>query len=93
MHKNKKLNSVLFILGATVANIIVMTAAFFLLLVLFARFAAPVLPAWANQLGLLLIFVGAVVGTYFLYHAFMKYLQKRVKLEEHFGPIFSRRKR
>lgn len=93
MPKNKKLNSVLFILAATLGNIVVMSASFFLLLILFARFAAPALPPWANQVGLLLIFVGAVVGTYFLYHAFMKYLAKRVKLEEHFGPIFSRRKR
>lgn len=93
MPKNKRLNSVLFILAATVGNIVVMTVSFFLLLILFARFAAPSLPAWANQIGLLVIFVGAVVGTYFLYHAFMKYLQKRVKLEEHFGPLFNRRKR
>ncbi len=90
---NKRLNSVLFILGATVANIVVMTILFLVLLVLFARFLAPVLPPWANQLGLLLLFVGAVVGTYLLYHRFMKWLSEKYPLEHYFGPLFSRRGR
>lgn len=90
---NKKVNSILFILGATIANIIVMTVIFFVLLILFARFLAPVLPAWANQLGLLVLFVGSVVVTYLIYHRFMKWLSQKYPLEQYFGHLFKQRRR
>lgn len=90
---NKRLNSVLFIIGATVANIVSMVVIFGVLMVLFARFLAPHLAPGANQIILLVLFVGSVVITYVLYHRFMKWLSEKYTLQDYFGPLFGRNKR
>lgn len=92
---NKKLNSVLFIIGATVLNLALMIALFILLAVLYARFLAPFLNQGASQLIIVFIFFLSVIGSYFFYHLFIKWLSKRVDMEKYFDPIFkfSSRKR
>ena len=87
---NKRLNSILFILAATIVNIVAMVLIFGVLMVLFARFLAPQLPPGANQIILLVLFVGSVVLTYVLYHRFMRWLSNKYNLEQYFGPIFGK---
>ncbi|MFW5643255.1 MAG: hypothetical protein ACOCYQ_04445, partial [Alkalispirochaeta sp.] len=65
---NKRINTVLFIIGATIFNIIAMVVIFFVLMVVFARFIAPSLPPGANQIILLVLFVASVAATYLIYH-------------------------
>lgn len=89
---NKRLNSVLFILAATVANIIAMVVIFGVLMVLFARFLAPHLGPGTNQIILLVIFVGSVILTYVLYHRFMRWVSGKYDLEQYFGPLFGKRR-
>ncbi len=88
---NKRLNSVLFILGATIANIVVMSVLFLTFFLFFARFLAPAFPVWANQVTLLAIFIGTVLLTYYLYHRFMRWLSGKYPLEHYFGPLFKNR--
>lgn len=90
---NRRLNSVLFIIAATVANVLMMIVIFGVLLVLFARFVAPMLSPGVNQILLLVLFVGSVVLTYVLYHRLMRWLSRRYDLEKYFGPLFGRDKR
>lgn len=85
---NRRFNSVLFIVGATVANIVVMFLLFILLLVLYARLAAPHLAPTTNQFMLLVLFIGSVVATYIMYHQVMKALMRRYDLTRYFGPLF-----
>ncbi|MFA7566213.1 MAG: hypothetical protein WCY01_04245 [Alkalispirochaeta sp.] len=89
---NKRVNTVLFILAATVLNIVVMTVLFAVLLVFFARFVAPALSPGVNQIILLLIFVVSVVLTYFLYHRFMRWLTTKYSLDEYMSPLFGKKK-
>ncbi len=89
---NKKANTILFVLGATVANVLVMIVVFLLLFVLFGRFLAPVLPSAADQIAVILIFVGSIVVTYFAYHRAIRALTNRIDMEKYFDPIFRRRK-
>lgn len=89
---NRRLNTVLFVLGATVVNIVVMTLIFLVLLVLFARFVAPGLPTTVNQIMFLVIFLVSVVSAYVFYHQFMRYLGKRYDLAKYFGPLFGKDK-
>lgn len=89
---NKRLNSILFILGATIVNIVAMILIFFVCMVLFARFFAPHLSPGVNQIILLVLFVGSVVLTYFLYHRLMKWLSNKYPLEEYFGPLFGKKR-
>lgn len=85
---NRRLNTILFLIGATLVNILVMVVLFLILFVLFARFVAPAVPPETGQFVLLGLFVLSVVGTYFIYHRIMAALQQRVALDKYFGPIF-----
>ncbi len=89
---NKKVNTVLFIIGATIGNVLFMTIVFLVLFILFGRFLAPVLPPTADQIAVVIIFVGSIVLTYFAYHQVIKMLTNRVDMEKYFDPIFKRKK-
>lgn len=85
---NKRLNSILFIIAATIANIVVMMVLFLVLTLLYAQLLAPRLSPGTNQFVLLVLFVGSVIATYIIYHRVMKWASARYALEEHFVPLF-----
>ena len=85
---NKKANTVLFILGATVANVVIMIVIFLGLFVLFGRLIAPSLSPQVNQSIMLVLFIGSIVATYFIYHRLVKWLSAKYDLEQYFDPIF-----
>ena len=90
---NKKLNTFLFIIGATVVNLIIMT--FFIILVLFLF--SYLLPEDINpmlfQVLFLLSFLLSVGGTFFVYHKLIKFISKKMDMDKYFHPIFNPRKR
>lgn len=88
---NRKLNTVLFILGATVANIIVMMVIFLVLFVLFGRFLAPQIPGNIGVYVLMVLFIVSIIVTYFIYHRVVRWLSSKYDLEKYFGPIFPQR--
>ena len=90
---NRKLNSVLFIIVATVANLVIMIALFVLLAVLYGRFIAPRINQEASQVIIVFIFFFSVAGSYFFYHLFVKWLSKKVDMDKYFDPIFSFKRR
>jgi membrane protein implicated in regulation of membrane protease activity len=87
---NRRINSVLFVIAATIANIVVMMILFVVLLLVFARFFAPSLPPQANQIMLMVLFVGSVVATYVIYHRVVRRLGEQYDLQKYFGPIFGK---
>lgn len=90
---NKKANTILFMLGATVANI-VMIAVFFLgFTALYGATLAGQFGPQGNQIALIVILIGSVALTYFLYHRIIKWISNKWDLDEHFDPIFSRGKK
>ncbi|MFP4151506.1 MAG: hypothetical protein ACLFR8_03685 [Alkalispirochaeta sp.] len=89
---NKRINTVLFIIGATIFNIIAMVVIFFVLMVVFARFIAPSLPPGANQIILLVLFVASVAATYLIYHRLMRWLVVKYDLEAYMSPLFGKKK-
>jgi hypothetical protein len=90
---NKKVNTLLFVLGATVVNVLMMVVTFLVLFVLFARFLAPIVPPEAGQFVVLALFIVAILGTYFIYHKLVKLMQSRVDMEKYFDPIFGGKRR
>ncbi|TVR59347.1 MAG: hypothetical protein EA426_07400 [Spirochaetaceae bacterium] len=90
---NKKLNTVLFVLGATVANVAIMMVLFLVVFILYARFLAPVLSEGVNSMALLVIFVGSIVATYFIYNRLIKHLTDKIEMEKYFDPIFRTKKK
>ncbi|MCL2196536.1 MAG: leader peptide processing enzyme [Treponema sp.] len=85
---NKKLNTLLFILGATLFNVIVAVISFVLLLLVYARFVNPIVPEGALSWAFPLIFLASIAISIFVYRAVLKYFLTKVDMDKVFDPIF-----
>jgi fumarate reductase subunit D len=90
---NKKLNTLLFVLGATVINIILMIVLLLVAILILARVLPPDVNPAMGQLAFLGSFILSVVGSFFIYHRAMRIIAKRVELDKYFDPIFKPRRR
>jgi len=90
---NKKINTVLFILGATVFNMIITVLSFFLLLIIYAKFLMKFLPQGAQAWSFPLIFITSIAISFFVYKLVLGYLIKRINVEKYFDPIINTRYR
>jgi uncharacterized membrane protein (DUF485 family) len=89
---NKKTNTLLFILAATVFNIIVTVICFTALLLFYAKFLAPRIPGEGQAWGFPAIFIAAIALSFVIYRLVLKQLLKKVDVEKHFDPIFGGRR-
>jgi uncharacterized membrane protein (DUF485 family) len=89
---SKKTNSVLFILVATVANIVLTVVCMLLLLIVYAKFIAPLLPAESAAWGIPVVFLCAIIISFLVYRAGVKLFTKKVDVEKNFDPLFGGRK-
>jgi membrane protein implicated in regulation of membrane protease activity len=90
---SKKTNTIWFILGATIVNILITLIIFVLLFMFYIRFLIPKLPEAVAAWGFPILFVLSIVLSFFIYRFFLKLLMKRINLEDHFDPLFGRRRR
>lgn len=88
---NKKLNTLLFVLCATLFNILIALISFLLLSVLYANTLAPMLSEENHRWVFSLIFVACLAVSFFVYRAIMKYLLNKIDVEKYFDPIFVRK--
>ena len=88
---SKKSNTFLFILGGTVFNVLVTLLIFILFLVIYSQFNA-LLPENTAAWMLPVIFVAAIVASFFIYRLTVKLIMKKVDFEKHFDPIFGPRR-
>jgi hypothetical protein len=85
---NKKVNTILFILGATVFNIIVTVLSFLLLLIIYAKTLMRILPEVAQSWSFPFIFIAALGIAFFAYRYILRFLISRIEIEKYFDPIF-----
>lgn len=90
---NKKTNTILFMLGATIANIVMIVLLWLGLTALYGVTLAGQIGPQGNQIAVIVILVASVALTYFLYHRLIKWISNKWNLDEHFDPIFSRGKK
>jgi len=88
---NKKVNSFLFVLGATLFNVIVAVVSFILLLLLYAAFINPMIPEGGISWAFPLIFLASIAISIFVYRAVLKYFLAKIDMEKFFDPIFIRK--
>ena len=88
----KKRNTAVFILIATIVNLILMTVFMLVGYILLLRFADPEKPQ-AAQIWLLVIFIGSVVLAWLIYSRMVKWYTKRVDVEKNFAPLISSRRK
>ncbi|MDR1352950.1 MAG: leader peptide processing enzyme [Treponema sp.] len=84
----KKTNTFLFILAATIFNIVATVVCFFVLLLVFLKFLAHLLPETASAWVLPAIFIGSIVLSFVFYRLALKLLLKKIDLDKHFSPLF-----
>lgn len=85
---NRKLNSVLFIVAATVGNLLLMVLLMTLSLVALSFLRG--VPDGVLSVLTVVLFIGSIAATYWIYHRLMRYLAVHYDLEEHFAPLFKR---
>jgi hypothetical protein len=89
---DKRVNTFLFVLGATFFNLIVMAIlavlGFLLLSVLPLENAAPGI----RSVLMIIVFFGAIIASFFIYHRIVRLISKRVDMEKYFHPIFKDRR-
>ncbi len=90
---NKKLNTFLFVIGATVFNIIVMIVIMILGLALLSALFGGDLSQGMAQILFLLLFVASIAGAFGLYHLVIHMIARKIDMEKYFHPIFGRRKK
>ena len=88
---NKRLNTLLFILGATMFNVIIALLSFIILMFLYARFVIPIMPEANSSLGFTFICLASLVVSVLVYRCVLKYLLKKINVEKYFDPIFVRK--
>ncbi|MDR1868678.1 MAG: leader peptide processing enzyme [Treponema sp.] len=88
---NKKVNTLLFILGATVFNILVAILGFVLLTLLYVKFIMLLIPESDRSWGFTLIFLFSIVISFFVYRFALKYLLTKIEVEKYFDPLFVKR--
>jgi phosphoglycerol transferase MdoB-like AlkP superfamily enzyme len=88
---NKKLNTVFFILAATLFNVLVAIISFFLLAIIYLKFLYNLIPEQNNSWIFAVIFLAAIVISFIAYRYLLKYLLKKIDVDKYFDPIFVRR--
>jgi len=90
---NKKVNTILFVLGATLFNILVTVLVFFALLLVYAKCIMPFVPESANGWAFPLIFIAAIAAAFVVYRYALRFLLKKIEVEKYFDPLFVGRRR
>lgn len=90
---NKKLNTALFIIGASILNIVLMLVFFLLALVILGAVLSEDTSASTAQFFMLFAFLVSIGGTYGVYSFLVKFFSKKVDMEKYFHPIFKPRHR
>ncbi len=89
---NKKANTVLFLLGATVFNLLMM----FLLIVMFLVLISAIFRDSLNpnmlSILMIIVFVGSIAASFFIYGRLVKWLSRKIDMEKYFLPLFRRKK-
>jgi phosphoglycerol transferase MdoB-like AlkP superfamily enzyme len=85
---NKKVNTLLFILCATLFNVITAVISFILFALFYARFIFAKIPEQSRSWGFILIFLASLAVSFMVYRFVLRYLLEKVKIEDYFDPLF-----
>jgi len=89
---SKKTNTLLFILVATVFNVLVTIICFVAFLIIYSKFLFPGLSESVSPWVMPVIFIASIAASFLVYRLVMKFIMKKVNLEKYFDPIFGPRR-
>ncbi len=88
----KKRNTAIFVLVATILNVVLMLAFMLIGYILLVRFGNPDNPNGA-QIWLIVIFLGSIGLSWLIYSRIIKWYTKRVDVDKKFAPLITPRAR
>jgi len=89
---NKKLNTALFLIGATIANLLMIAIMWLVPTFLYMKFLAPFVSNNLTGLIEVVFFIAAILGTYWLYNAILGKIIAKIDMDKYFDPIFRKKK-
>ena len=89
---NKKVNTVLFLLGATVFNLLIMFILIVLFLVLISAIFRDSLSPNVLSILMIVVFIGSIAASFFIYGRVVKWLSRKIDMEKYFLPLFRRKR-
>ena len=89
---SKKTNTLLFILVATLFNVIVTVSSFLIFLIIYSKFLFSRLPEGMSSWIMPLLFIGSIVISFLVYRFVIKIIMKKINMEKYFDPVFGPRK-
>lgn len=89
---NKNLKLALFLIGATVFNIVLMFVFIIAIFLAASRLMGPNPNPVVFQIVLFVGFIASIVVTFLIYGRVMKWLQAKYNLEQHFPQLFKKRR-
>ena len=84
---NKKLNTALFFLVATLINLTIVVVLGLAVFIPYALWIGPLVPGPTNLLALVVVVIGSMAFSFPLYKRLIEWFQKKVDFEKYFDPI------
>jgi len=88
---NKRINTLLFVLGATVFNIVITVISFIGLMFLYVKLVIPLTSEASQPWGFIIVFMASLAVSFVVYRFLFKFLLKKIDIEKYFDPLFARR--
>ena len=85
---NKKTNTLIFILAATVFNIFITVLAFVIFLVIYTGVIYPRAPESSIAWVLPVLFLVSIIVSFLVYRLVINIIMKKVNMDKYFAPIF-----
>jgi len=90
---NKKFNTLLFFVAATLVNVLLTIVLALAVFLPYAVLVGPHVPGAVNLLAVVVILVGAMAGSFPLYRLLVEGLRKKIDFEKVFDPIVRPKRR
>jgi len=88
---NKRANTILFILGATVFNVLTTIISMVILFLLYINFIVTLLPEGGQAWGFVIIFIAALVISFVAYKFALNFFMKKIDVEKYFDPLYMKK--
>jgi len=89
---NKKANSIIFMLIATLVNVLILCLFFIVGMVLVGLYANSNPDSALLPVLIIAVFLVSIVGSFFIYSKVVKLINKKFNLEDKMDPLFSSKK-
>jgi len=89
---SKRTNTLIFILLATLFNVLITVFSFIILLVIYSKFLFSLIPESMSPWIMPILFIASIVSSFLVYRLAMKIFMKKINVEKHFDPIFGRKR-